>query len=405
MIFQRRLPDWIQETYRYHALAGFFWGLFFGFLIGFIPVVARRINATPSQIAFITSAPFLGYLFTFLWAPLTERRRKMSAFLLPRLISRLILFSLAFTFSPLPYTLLVFLFWIVQSMAEPPYAAIVEEIYPREIRGRILGYISLVGGGALIFSSFLGGWLLDHFGQKISFSLGTIFGLLDLFSFQKIRVESDGNPSSRGKISLSFKEVWTILSRDREYLRWSLIYFLFGFGNLMAMPLYPIFLVDILRLSNTSIGKLAALTSLAGLFAPLWWGKLIDREGSLKLIPLAIFLASLSPLIHSLAQNICWLILAAFPSGFVSGGLYFLWLGSILHFAPRGKIQTYTGIQTTLMGMRGVIAPFVGIILTGFLGIRWVFLISFLIILFSFFLFKFERIKRGGRNELSARSA
>lgn len=77
-------------------------------------------------------------------------------------------------------------------------------------------------------------------------------------------------------------EALDVFRKDKSFFYYSLIFFIFGFGCLLAMPLYPIFLVDILHISNSSMGILASLSSLFWMISYIFWGRYIDKRGAIN---------------------------------------------------------------------------------------------------------------------------
>ena len=102
--------------------------------------------------------------------------------------------------------------------------------------------------------------MLDQISYRYVFPLGAAVGIFSLHFFGKIRVKSDEN-SKFSNERFSLLKIRDIFQKDKSFLRYIYTFFIFGFGNLIAMPLYPIFLVDTLRISNADAGKLGALFS------------------------------------------------------------------------------------------------------------------------------------------------
>jgi len=77
-------------------------------------------------------------------------------------------------------------------------------------------------------------------------------------------------------------------------------------------------------------------------------------------------------------------IFASIFSGFNVGGGELSRINYITKITSHREVQTYWGIDFTLMGIRGIIAPLVGISLMKFLGIKIAFISSFGVILLGF---------------------
>ncbi|MBA7637243.1 hypothetical protein ES703_44881 [subsurface metagenome] len=133
-------------------------------------------------------------------------------------------------------------------------------------------------------------------------------------------------------------------------------------------------------------GKLVALTSLFWLISALFWSERIDRKDPLKTLSILFLFASFTPFLYFLATNIWFVVSAAVCVGIVSGGLWLAWVNYITKIASPKDVQVYWGIQFSLMGIRGAIAPFIGIGLMHLWGIKNVFLISSIMAFLGFLL-------------------
>jgi len=386
MFFNHRVPIWIRRTYYYDSIGGLLYGVFYGLTLYFILVIARKTGANDAQMAFLTSAPFICSLFSFYWAHLSETRKKMSFLVLVRSIGRAVFLLSLLAPKGWLYALMVLLFWLFEYMGFPAYIGIVREVYPERYRGRALGYVRVEMASVAILAAYAGGHLLDEIGYRYVFPLGALFGLTSLYFFKRIKVESDNRITNKRPFSL--KNLVMVFKNDRGFFRYSLIFFLFGFGNLLASPLYPIFLVDELNVSSSLVGKLGALYSLVWMMFYFIWGECIDRHGSLRTLIIIIFMVAFIPLSYGLAQNIWPIVVATLISGAVWAGTELCRISYITSVSSEATVQTYWGIDYTLMGIRGIIAPFLGVKLMGLIGIRQVFALSSLVIFISFLLMK-----------------
>ena len=162
-----------------------------------------------------------------------------------------------------------------------------------------------------------------------------------------------------------------------------MIFFIQGFANLMVMPLYPIFLVDYLGISNVSMGKLVSVSSFFLIFSYLFWGHYIDKKGACHSLILNFFLASFIPLCYFFASTIWYIVPASIISGFTVGAGELARVQFITNRTKSKDIPTYQGIDFTLMGLTGIIAPFLGVTLMHWIEIKSLFILSFCLIAIS----------------------
>jgi len=392
LFFNRRVPSWIRVTYYYDSTGGLLYGIFFGLTIAFFPIIARKIGATSSQMALLTAIPFVGALLTFYWAHVSTKRKKMPWVIGVKILARCSLFLTFFAFNPEIFLVVILLYWLFEYAGTPAYTRIMKEIYPDEDRAKLMGYVRVELALAAIIATYGGGFLLDRISYRYVFPLGAAVGILSLCFFGKIKVKSDEN-SKFSKERFSLFKIRDIFQKDKSFLRYVSTFFIFGFGNLMAMPLYPIFLVDTLRVSNADAGKLGALFSAFWLISFLLWGRYIDKKGPLAAFHRIFILTSFVPLLYFLSSDIYLVAIATVFSGVTSGGLELARLNYITRAAREEEIESYWGIDYSLMGIRGIVGPFVGIALMHLIGMKYAFLIAFITIFVSFLLM--GRVKMG----------
>jgi len=397
MFFNRRIPLFIRESYCYDSNTAVLWGIFWGLSLAFFPVTARKIGATSSQMAFLSAAPFLGALFTLYWSRLSNRMNKMRFFILIKILARAVLFLMFFAINPWVFIVVVFLNAFFEQAGSPAYTGIMKEIYPDSLRGRAMGYVRGEQAISAILACYIGGVLLDRVSYRYIFPLAAIIGLLSLSYFARIKVKSEVNKvkrAERKRVIVPY-EMAEIFRGDRRFFYYSLIFFTSGFSNLLAMPLYPIFLVDILHASNTLVGKLSSISSFFWIISYLFWGRYVDKKGPIQALSVSFLLTSFVPLLYAVASNLWFIVLASIITGFNVGSVELARIDYITRISKSENVQTYWGVDYTLMGIRGITAPFIGVGLMSILGIREALLISFLMKLASFILMRWFCLRYG----------
>ena len=141
----------------------------------------------------------------------------------------------------------------------------------------------------------------------------------------------------------------------------------------MRGPLYALYQIDVLKISNTEIANLANFASLMSIAGYLFWGRFIDRYGAPRTVLGGIMLVALIPAVYIGAHTVPFLFFAAAISGFGFACIDIAYIQSILHYAAPGKAAQYQSLHALLLGLRGVIAPLVGVPLMRAYGYRPVF--------------------------------
>lgn len=356
------------------AASALLFGAFAGLTLPFLPVVARRMGASDLQMALIVAAPFIGLTFSTYWSHLTENRRSLPFTVWPNALARLSLMSLAAIAAPWPYVLLVIWFSLIGAIPGAPYAALMQKIYPAEARGRLLGAIRLLIGAAQIPAIYLAGRLLDRFGASVPYVIGPIMGLLSVAYFARIK-EPPLPESPAPRRSFSWRDQAMAILSNRPFAMTQLGFLLFGFGNLMMAPLYPIFQVDHLGLNNSQVAQISMLWSAAWLLGFPIWGKMADRTRPLYVIASGAVLYVMVPLLYYFGRSLPGASLAAVLQGFGDAAIELGWMAYILSMG-RGKAGIYAGLHLSLLGFRGTLAPLAASALIAPLGITPVFLLG-----------------------------
>ena len=85
----------------------------------FVPVVARRLGASPFLLSLITAAPAAGNILAVLSAPYLQGRRKMPYMVAAWTIGRGLFLLMPLVVLPLPFALIVVAHWLIVSLPLP----------------------------------------------------------------------------------------------------------------------------------------------------------------------------------------------------------------------------------------------------------------------------------------------
>jgi hypothetical protein len=253
-------------------------------------------------------------------------------------------------------------------------AAVWSANYPRNVLARITGRLVIVNSIAVACSAALVGWALEAHAvdARWLYGGGALAGLLGAWLYRAMRVRREfrllAEEAASGARSepFSLRMLTRILKDDptyREYMLWMGV---FGGGTLMLTAQLVLLFSERLRLSSgTQIGMLAVVPLITQpVFLP-WWARLFDGSHIVRYRSRqgwAIVLAS-----------------AAMCAGVFSAWLPLLWLGAVLlgaaqaganlgwnlghnDFASIGRAQHYMGVHVTLTGLRGGVAPPIGVL-------------------------------------------
>jgi len=366
------------------TLGGVFAGLFMGGIFPFLGVIARKeLAASALLISLITAAPFIGSLASPLWAALAEKRRRIPLVVSTVLATRAVLVLIAFTTTSLTFSLVVTVGLIISAFNAPAYTALMKEIYPDEWRGRIT---SLVRVGVTISSmvaAAIVGILLTRWSFRLVLPAVAFMTMAGPLIFRLI---PEPNPSTPLPSAAPLAASLSVLRQDSLFARFSLAFFIFGFGNLMCGPIVPVFQVDELGITPGWVGMLATTTALSAGVSFYFWGRAVDSRGAIFCALGAMLGWGSVSLGYAVVPSLPWLIPIAALTGVSSSATELAVLNAVMQFAGRDKVPRYSGTHYTLLGVRGVCAPFLGASLLEVVSPRAVFAICTLFILIGFLL-------------------
>ncbi|MHB0885866.1 MAG: MFS transporter [Bacillota bacterium] len=357
-----------RRNFNLDASSALFVGVFSAIINPFVQVVAIRLGASNTAIGLIAAAPYLGAVASFYWGQVSHGRAQLPFVIWPNLVGRLILLLVAFTRAPWVYAIIILLYNFVVAVPGPAYGGLMQKIYPAAYRGRLLAAIRVFMGLSFAAVSYFAGKALDQFGHKVLFPVGVAFGVTSILIFGRVTEPAaavePGRPPEERPISFM-----AILRTDRLFLTYLAGFLIFGAANLFVLPLYPVFQVRVLHLSYTQVALLSLAWAVAWLFGYRVWGLVADRARPSIVLIGSVLGYGLAPLVYSQAHGIRPLLLASALIGLADAGLDIGWLAEVMRLAGH-RTATYIGIHLTLMGIRGVIAPFVGTALLAVVPVR-----------------------------------
>ncbi len=364
MFFANRVPPKARDAYRLDAMSGMLGAVMMGLTGPFVGVIARKtLNASAFEIAVLSMAPVAGNLFSLVWANAMEGRRKMPFALWSWVAARSLFFLVLFATTSTRFVIIVSAINFVATIASPAYSAIMKEVYPDSERASIMGYARVCTIGVYVVITAVAGSLVSGQGYRYIFPIAGLFGIISTFVFSRIRSDdTSGDPTipMHRFIHNSF-----MILRDDPGFRWFCGgIFVFGFANFMAQPLYTIYQVKI-GVDTRWAGIYSMISASVMTVSYLYWGSYIDRRRPERVIAMQAAMWALVPIIYCVATRPWMLISTMLLGGVLNSGFELSYFTGVLHFAPRERITHYQGVFLSLMGIRGIVAPFVGAALAG----------------------------------------
>ncbi len=385
---ERAAPEWLaaEAAFRREIAPWALLGLTLGLVEGATAAVLIKKTfahaASPwivnLAVAFVSGAPALSNVVSFVWANLAHGRARIGLMvglqagfallvgllgLAPRALS-----GLAFAVAS------ILIARVVWTGILTVRAAVWSANYPRQAIGRYTGRIVIVSSLTVSLAAAMAAWTLDRavFDSRWLFLAGAAAGLCAAWLYRQARVRREFSLLAHENAAIGRSEpfslgmLFEILKRDphfREYMFWMGV---FGGGNLMLTSQLVVIFSEQLHLAASIQIALLSVVPLGTLplFVP-FWARMFD-EGHV--------------VVYRARQS--WALVLAVAT--ITAGTWFvslplLWIGAVLlglayaganlgwnlghnDFASVGRAQHYMGVHVTLTGVRGAIGPPAGII-------------------------------------------
>lgn len=259
-------------------------------------------------------------------------------------------------------------FGLCRAIAETGYYPWIQEFVPGSIRGKYSATnnvaSSLASVAAVTVATFVLGLSLGINRFMLLFAVGTIFGLISVWMFNRIPggapVRGGGNVRTA-----TYRDMLTVL-KDRNLLLYLGGIALISFGTSPVGAFLPIFMKEQVGLSESGVVSLTTAVLIGGLASSHLLGWSADRYGSVPVMLSGVVMKALLPLgwllmpRHSEA-SLSFALLIAFLQG-VSDVAWAVGSGRLLFVSvvPEERKTEYMAVYYAIVGIIGGLTQVVG---------------------------------------------
>ncbi|MDR3144012.1 MAG: MFS transporter [Puniceicoccales bacterium] len=354
----------------------------------FALVVAIRVfNASKVQKSLLQSAWFFGYFITTMtqsFAAKQKRFRAMDIAKIYLLIVSLLTFVVVFVTSRSAFLTLTIAAMVLFKQPLPLMEDVYGQNYSSRERGSRLSFVlMLLPISAAIFSPIgakLMDWNLQNY--RLVFLMAAIAAIGSGISFSKIpsRVLPEQNERS---IFSPFK----IIFRDKLFGKMLLWWSFAGIATQMMLPLKAEYLVNSAYGINASnfVESVACVTIpyTFRMLSTLSWGRFFDKSKIITVKLMVNLFVALGFLLFFNFRSTWIIYLSSIFSGIAWGGGEVVWCLWATRVAPKNQFSRYMSVNVTIVGLRGLIGPFLGYWLSHHFTLQLVSLIATTFVLIS----------------------
>ena len=362
----------MRAAVRVDVSATVLFAVFAGLTVPFNGVILRReLGASATQIAVLASVGAAFNLFSLVWARALDGRAPLPYAVWPGFIARSLFLCVPILDSAWAFVGILAAASLLNTVAEPANAAVLQRLYPRELRGRALGTVRMAGGAVAIALSAGAGKLLALVDYRVIFPIAALFGMGASLRQRRMPVPDDATGAGE---RVRLRDAWASVCEDRGFRRLLAAHFVFGAGIWLQIPATPVLLVDVLHAGMAHIGLLAAIAGAAGLVGNFCWGRMVDRRPTLQVLRVVYVVGTVTPIVFYFARSPWLLTMTATTEGLMTSGLDMVWVICLMDAAGPRRTAQYVAISATLAGVRGVLCPLLGAVIIQVAGVRAVYL-------------------------------
>jgi MFS family permease len=335
-------------------------------------------------IALISAAPLFGYISGFVWARATQGRPKVAVIVALQILFLMCVVGVALLPASRAGGYLLVLLMVAARLLLGGVITVRSLVwtlnYPSEVRGKVTSRLALVAAPVVGTTSLIGSVILDmdahHF--RLVYVAAACIAAIGVMVFSRIKLVeeeaqlsleregsepggADGNGGARSD------SMWRVLRDDPLYSRYLGWQFVLGVSNMLVEA--PLIYLVSRQLSANYLVSIAVTTvipfGLAVLAMP-FWGAYLDRVHITRFRTRHSWVFTASQVVIAVGAfygSLAVLAMGRVVLGFARGGGMLAWQIGHNDFAPQRSVGLYMGAHATLTGIRGLFAPFLGMLL------------------------------------------
>jgi len=385
-----------------------------GSSIAFLGVYAARLGASELHIGLLTAGPAVvnllfslpagrwlegkGIVRSVLWTSIAHRAAYAVLILLPALlpaagqVKALVILSAVMS---VPGTVLAIAF-----------NALLADLVPPDMRGHVVGRRNALLAVALSATSVVCGVLLDRMefpqNYQVVFALGVLGAALSSFHLGRLLgptrqpgpaaagMRADASRAGTRPRAGALRPFLGLRSRigsvGRSLLRPDILrsrfggllsaYLVFYVVQYLPIPLFPLFWVDALRLSDGAISIGNALFYLGMVLASLSVRRLAGRFGHQRMLGVSALFYGAYPLLNGLGNGPEMLWVASAAGGYVTGFLTAGLLNRLMERVPEDDRPAHMALHNVVLNLGILLGSLLGPLLAQAVGLRTALLID-----------------------------
>jgi MFS family permease len=376
----------VNRSLRNSIFDGAAYSVTLGLTQNYITPYALTMRASTQQIGLLTSVPNFAMAAAQFAAPtLSERAGSRKGFILTMAVMHALMW--------LPILLIPYLFqthqvwWLIAFMTlstafdsglNPVWGSMMADLVPAHMRGRFFGWRNRITAFVSMAFSYAAGGILQLLtgNTNLAFTIiftGAIASRLVSFHFLSQMYEPLSPATEKRGHDSVLKIARGLFSANIG--RFIIFCALINFATTVAGPFFSPYMLLDLHFSYIIYTIMNSVAGLATVSSMTWWGKRIDRAGSIKVLKITSLFVPFVPLGWALSRSLWWLIVMQLFSGFAWAGFQLSSGVFIFDAAPPQNRTRYIALYNSLIylgvSMGSLTGGIVSPLLPPFMGSRF----------------------------------
>lgn len=255
------------------------------------------------------------------------------------------------------------------------FTAMLADVVPAQDRAHVVSVRNVLFAAVTTLSVIAAGKAMDVLPFPLSyqfiFGLAFVTSLMSLYYLGRVVIPDRQLPAhAAGRGAPGWIQALRAAWSHRGYTRFTLALFLIHWTQYFPLPLYTIYRVRVLNISEGWIGLLSMIESAVTILTWYVWGRVAQRRGSRYVLILGVLGLCYYPLGTALATTAWPLVLVAVLAGIAGPAFSLGMLNGLLELAPETHRPMYVGLFNMLINVPACISPLLGTAVAGWLGVR-----------------------------------
>ncbi len=341
----------------------------------FLAVFLTTLQATTYQVGLLTAMPALtGFLLSIPVGNFLQTRRKIipwfsaarlsviSCYVLTGLVTmivppeaRVTAVLIIWAVATLPQTMLSITFSVVMNAVAGPRGRF--ELMSR--RWSILGFTTALAALGV-------GQVLDRLrfpvNYEVVFMATAVGGLLSYYFSSRIALPENtaAGKSQRPGFLQQYRDYARVIGTQKQFLSFVIKRTVFLTGTTMALPLFPIYFVRVVNLSNSWIAGITTAQTAVMVIGYFAWTQQSRRRGSRPVLLWTTMALALYPIFVAFTRT-PWVIVALAGSvGIFQAGWELVNFDELMNTIPPEFSATFVSFSQSMQFLASIVAPLVG---------------------------------------------